>query len=113
MSKFKKGKSGNPKGKNASNFGEMIRNHPKTLDLVQKVFDIALDDEHKNQMRAMSVLMDRIAPQLKASELKVEAKMTTGVIVLPPKNNKVQLSSRGGEYPAELREPTPDPDQPN
>ena len=90
MSKFKKGKSGNPTGKNASNFGEMIRKHPKTLDLVQKVFNIALDNEHKNQMRAMSILMDRIAPQLKATDVKVESTGTQGVIVLPSK-------SRAGE----------------
>tara|TARA_R100001510_G_C7642484_1_gene200068 strand:- start:1303 stop:1608 length:306 start_codon:yes stop_codon:yes gene_type:complete len=85
MSKFKKGKSGNPSGKNASNFGDMIRKHPKTLDLVQKVFDIALDNEHKNQMRAMSILMDRIAPQLKATDVKLESTGTQGVIVLPSK----------------------------
>ena len=85
MSRFKKGKSWNPTGKNASNFGEMIRKHPKTLDLVQKVFDIALDGEHKNQMRAMSILMDRIAPQLKATDVKLESTGTQGVIVLPSK----------------------------
>ena len=86
MGAFKQGKSGNPSGKNATKFGEMIRNHPKTLDLVQKVFDIALSDGHKNQMRAMSILMDRIAPQLKASELKIEGDgLKTGVIVLPEK----------------------------
>ena len=63
----------------------MIRKHPKTLDLVQKVFDIALDGEHKNQMRAMSILMDRIAPQLKATAVTLESTGTQGVIVLPSK----------------------------
>ena len=92
--KFQKGKSGNPSGKNASNFGEMIRKHPKTLDLVQMCFDIALDKEHKNQMRATSILMDRIAPQLKATEMKVEATQTSGVIVLP---SKERSDSRVGE----------------
>ena len=87
--KFKPGQSGNPSGKNASNFGEMIRKHPKTLDLVQTVFDIALDNEHKNQMRAMSILMDRIAPQLKATEIKAEVSQTSGVIVLPSKDKRV------------------------
>ena len=112
MAKFKKGKSGNPSGKSASNFGEMIRNHPKTLDLVQKVFDIALTDGHKNQMRAMSVLMDRIAPQLKATDVKLQAEVKTGVIVLPAKRSnshliysdkkkQEQISARGGEYPAD------------
>ena len=84
--KFQKGKSGNPTGKNTSNFGDMIRKHPKTLDLVQMCFDIALDPDRKNQMRATSILMDRIAPQLKATDVKVEATSTQGVIVLPSKS---------------------------
>ena len=102
--KFKKGKSGNPKGINASNFGEMIRNHPKTLDLVQMCFDIALDPDHKNQMRATSLLMDRIAPQLKASELKIEAKETTGVIVLPQKQivQPKQVGEEGSNSTSEI-----------
>ena len=96
MSQFKKGQKANPKGKNASAFGDMIRNHPKTPKLIQKLFDVALDDEHKNQLRAMSILMDRVAPQLKASELKVETDaIKTGVIVLPEK--RVTVSKRGGE----------------
>ena len=101
MSQFKKGKSGNPRGKNASNFGDMIRNHPKTLDLVQKVFDIALEDGHKNQMRAMSVLMDRIAPQLKATDIKMDVDSKSGVIVLPAKRtNSLVSNSRVGGHPA-------------
>lgn len=101
MARFKKGKSGNPTGKSASNFGELIRNHPKTLDLVQKVFDTALEDGHKNQMRAMSILMDRIAPQLKATDVKLDVDVKSGVIVLPAKKpNGLISNSRGGEHPA-------------
>jgi hypothetical protein len=109
MATFKQGKSGNPTGKNASKFGEMIRNHPKTLDLVQKVFDIALDDLHKNQMRAMSILMDRIAPQLKASELKIEGDgLRTGVIVLPEKLVHIDTEQGRGEADIIVKEPRAD-----
>ena len=101
MARFKRGQSGNKSGKSASNFGELIRNHPKTLDLVQKVFDIALEDGHKNQMRAMSVLMDRIAPQLKATDVKLDVDVKSGVIVLPAKQpNMLTPINRGGEHPA-------------
>ena len=94
--KFKKGQSGNPKGKNASKFGDLIRQHPKTPKLIQKLFDVALDDKHKSQLRAMSILMDRIAPQLKATEMKVDGDaLKTGVIVLPEK--RVSMVSRVGE----------------
>ena len=40
-------------------------------------------------MRAMSILMDRIAPQLKATEIKAEVSQTSGVIVLPSKDKRV------------------------
>jgi len=94
--KFKKGKSGNPSGKNASKFGELIRSHPKTPKLIQKLFEVALDDDNKSQLRAMSILMDRIAPQLKATEVKLDADaLKTGVIVLPEK--KVSTHGRVGE----------------
>ncbi len=82
---FQKGKTGNPSGKNKSNFGELIRNHPKTPALIQKLFDIALHDGEKHQIRAISILMDRVAPQLKASEIKAEISESKGVIILPQK----------------------------
>ena len=82
---FVRGKSGNPTGKNKSNFGELIRKHPKTPALIQKLFDIALSDGEKHQIRAISILMDRIAPQLKASEIKAEISENKGVIILPQK----------------------------
>jgi hypothetical protein len=82
---FQQGKSGNPTGKNKSNFGELIRSHPKSPALIQKLFDIALTDGEKHQIRAISILMDRIAPQLKASEIKAEISENKGVIILPQK----------------------------
>ena len=83
--RFVPGKSGNPSGKNKSNFGDMSRKHPKTPALIQKLFDIALTDGEKHQIRAISILMDRIAPQLKASEIKAEISENKGVIILPQK----------------------------
>lgn len=82
---FQKGKSGNPTGKNRSNFGELIRSHPKTPALIQKLFDMAFQDGEKHQIRAISLLMDRIAPQLKATEIKAEISESKGVILLPQK----------------------------
>lgn len=96
MSRFKKGKSGNPTGKRNSNFGEMIRTHPKSPALVQKLFDIALTDGEKHQIRAISILMDRIAPQLKATDVKIDLDVNKGVIVLPSKSNKL-IQQGGGD----------------
>jgi|TARA_R100000084_G_C4655809_1_gene152875 hypothetical protein len=75
-----------PIKKNATHWGEWIRNHPKTPDLLQKLFNIAMDEKHPNHVKAINILIDRIAPSLKASELKIEGDITPGVIVLPEKS---------------------------
>ena len=85
MGNWKKGQPANPKGKTATKWGEWIRNHPKTPYLLQKLFDVALDDKHKMQLKAIQILTDRIAPSLKASELKIDGDLKPGVIVLPEK----------------------------
>jgi len=72
-----------PIKKNATAWGEWIRNHPKTPELLQKLFNIAMNEEHPNHVKAINILIDRIAPSLKASELKIEGDISPGVIVLP------------------------------
>lgn len=74
-----------PIKKNATAWGEWIRNHPKTPELLQKLFNIAMNEEHPNHVKAINILIDRIAPSLKASELKIEGDISPGVIVLPEK----------------------------
>jgi len=36
--------------------------HPKSPKLIEKLFDTAFDDEHKNQAVAMKLLSDRLMP---------------------------------------------------
>ena len=45
-----------------------------------------MNEEHPNHVKAINILIDRIAPSLKASELKIEGDISPGVIVLPEKS---------------------------
>ena len=86
-------KSGNPTGK-ARAWGEWIRSHPKVPSLLQKLFETAFNEDDPNQWKAIGYLVDRIAPHLKATEVKLDIEATQGVIVLPEKKIR---SSRGDE----------------
>jgi len=84
--KFKKGQSGNPKGRPKTGWGDQIRKHPKAPEVINRIFTAAMDDTDPRQGTAWKVLMDRLAPQLKAEQIKVETDgATPGVIILPTK----------------------------
>jgi hypothetical protein len=86
---------GKTKKKNlAKSWGEWIRNHPQTPTLLQKIFDTAMMDGDDNQWRAISVLIDRIAPHLKSVEMEVKGEINQGVIVLPEKKIRSQTPPR-------------------
>lgn len=84
--KFKKGQSGNPRGRPKSGWGDEIRNHPKAPKVINRIFLAAMDDTDPRQGTAWKVLMDRLAPQLKAEQITIETDgVTPGVIILPTK----------------------------
>lgn len=59
-----RGKVGRPAG-DASIINEYkarMLNSPKSRKVLEKIFDAALDDEHKNQSAAWKLLADRIIP---------------------------------------------------
>jgi len=53
-----------PKGDNAilAEYRARMLASPKSAKVLEKVFEIALDDEHNGQMAAMKLVLDRIAP---------------------------------------------------
>ena len=59
-------KQKNRKGKNTLQIIEDYKTRmvasPKSEAVLQKVFDAALDDEHKHQAACMKMVMDRVAP---------------------------------------------------
>lgn len=59
-----RGKVGRPKGDAAiiNEYKARMLASPKSEAVLAKVFEVALDDEHKNQAACMKMVMDRVAP---------------------------------------------------
>tara|TARA_Y100000748_G_scaffold281636_1_gene261378 strand:+ start:633 stop:1049 length:417 start_codon:yes stop_codon:yes gene_type:complete len=55
---------GRPPGQRAAQLElqEFMYKHPKKIEVVKKLFDGALDDDHKNQAAFMKIVMDRMLP---------------------------------------------------
>ena len=82
---FKKGQSGNLAGRPKTSVKDLVRLHPQRNELVQKLFDVAMNDDDKRQVSAWRILLPKMVPDLKAMQMEVEQKGVTGVIVLPQK----------------------------
>ena len=82
---FKKGQSGNVAGRPKTSVKDLVRLHPQRNELVQKLFDVAMNDDDKRQVSAWRILLPKMVPDLKAMQMEVEQKGITGVIVLPQK----------------------------
>ena len=76
----------------AKSWGMWIREHPQTPVLLQKIMDTAMTDGDTNQWTAIKMMVDRIAPHLKAIEMEVQGELTQGVIVLPEKRVRLAKS---------------------
>ena len=82
---FTKGESGNPTGRPKTSVKDLVRNHPQKNELIQKLFDVAMNDSDKRQVSAWRILLPKMVPDLKAMQMEVEQKSLSGVIVLPQK----------------------------
>tara|TARA_R110000751_G_scaffold296726_1_gene406054 strand:- start:82 stop:522 length:441 start_codon:yes stop_codon:yes gene_type:complete len=62
--KPKKRGVGRPKGNSAilAEYQERMLNSPKSRKVLDKVFDIALDDDHKHQAVCIKLVVDRLVP---------------------------------------------------
>ena len=75
-------KGGRPK----TGWGDAIRKHPAVPNVIDKIFTAAMDDTDDRQPNSWKLLMDRIAPQLKAETVTLDTDNSVkGVIVLPQK----------------------------
>jgi len=59
-----KGVIGRPKGDKAiiDEYKARMLNSPKSVKVLEAIFDAALNDDHKNQAAAWKLIVDRIAP---------------------------------------------------
>ena len=86
---FKKGFSGNPNGapRKDESIVERFRNHEGCQSIINKLFTVAntLDsaDPHKDSIAAAKLIVERLVPSLKASELRVDTDGDQGFVFLP------------------------------
>jgi len=88
MAQWKPGQSGNktgrPKGPTAL---ERFRDNDKCECVINKVIKVALTlntkEEHKDAMNCCKIVMDKVVPSLKATEMKIESEHVSGFVILP------------------------------
>ena len=86
--KWKAGQSGNPNGRPKGNaIVDDFRANPKGEDLIENIFKIAgtlgTSTQHKDAMTCAKLVIERLIPSLKSSELKVEGQENLGFVYLP------------------------------
>jgi hypothetical protein len=86
--KWKAGQSGNPKGRPKGNtIVDEFRANPKGETLIENIFKIAgtlgTQSQHKDAMTCAKLVIERLVPSLKSSELKVENNENLGFVYLP------------------------------
>ena len=67
-----------------------FRDNPKNFDLINNMIQIASTlgskDQHKDAMACAKLVVERLVPALKSSELKLGSDNDTGVVILPPQS---------------------------
>jgi hypothetical protein len=85
---FKKGHTGNPNGrpKAGSTVVDQFRDNPKVYSVIEKLFKVAdtlgSDNPDKDALSASKLIIERIIPSLKSSDLQIET-TEKGYVVLP------------------------------
>ena len=82
---WEKGKSGNPRGRPPNHFGKYLRQHPNVPLVIEKIMGCALDDDDPRQKDAWKIIANKVAPDLKAQEIRADVGSHIGVIALPSK----------------------------
>ena len=84
-----KGQSGNMNGrpKKEDTIVEKFRTEPRLEGLLQKMYTIANtigdEDAHKDSLACAKLIIERVIPSLKASELRVDTENESGLVYLP------------------------------
>jgi hypothetical protein len=80
---FKKGYSANPGGRKGTEFGNWLRNNPKSMKVWEKILSAGLKDDDPRQTIAWKLIADRTAPSLRATKLNIKDTGKTPVIMIP------------------------------
>lgn len=88
--RFVSGNNANPLGrpKVGETIVEQFRENPKGVELINRIFEIASTlgqkGQHKDAMNCAKLVIERLVPSLKSSELKLGVDDKKGFVILPP-----------------------------
>ena len=86
---LKKGSTANPNGRPPAgkSIVDKFREHPDTQSIINKLYMVAntldSDKPHKDAIASVKLIVERVVPSLKASELKVDTDNETGFVFMP------------------------------
>ena len=86
---LKKGSTANPNGRPPAGQSvvDKFRNHPETQSIINKLFQVAntLSDTkpHKDAIASAKLIVERLVPSLKASELRIDTENEQGFVFMP------------------------------
>ena len=87
--RFKPGQSGNPHGRPPAGqtIVDKFRDNPSAQNIINKLYAVAAtldgDKPHKDAISAAKLIIERLIPSLKASELRVDTDGDQGFVFLP------------------------------
>ena len=87
--RFKPGTSGNPNGRPPAGetIVEKFRDNPKGFDVIENVIHVAstfgTDHQHRDAVSAVKLVIERLVPSLKSSEIEVKND-DKGFVFMPP-----------------------------
>lgn len=86
---FKPGFSGNPGGrpKRGETIVDQFRDNPKGLDVINNVIEVAStfgsDKQHKDAVSAVKLVIERLVPALRSSDLNINTEDNKGFVFMP------------------------------
>ena len=86
---FKPGFSGNPGGrpKRGETIVDQFRDNPKGLDVINNVIEVAStfgsDQQHKDAVSAVKLVIERLVPALRSSDLNINTEDNKGFVFMP------------------------------
>ena len=93
LGRFKPGQSGNPGGrpKKGETIVDQFRDNPKGIDVINNVIEVAStfgsDKQHKDAVSAVKLVIERLVPALKSSDINLNTGEDKGFIFMPTQSD--------------------------
>ena len=93
LGRFKPGQSGNPGGrpKKGETIVDQFRDNPKGIDVINNVIEVAStfgsDKQHKDAVSAVKLVIERLVPALKSSDINLNTEDDKGFIFMPTQSD--------------------------